>query len=152
MGYAIMLVGDRSAVHVAESRMPNATTGSPVWIDGHSEPDPPRRRPRASVTASPPPVPTRPPEQGEIDSGIASWYAGTVGWRIPHAAVPGGHCCERSYDAEVCSPKPNCITVAVVDACGCPGGRIIDLSRSALDVLRLDPLRGLYQVTVERLP
>jgi hypothetical protein len=87
--------------------------------------------------------------------GAATWYFGTRGYAgIPHVAMPGARYLPRGRTApraRVCAAG-RCITVRVVDACGCHRGsgraRVVDMSTTALRRLGLDPARGVYRVRV----
>jgi len=94
--------------------------------------------------------------------GVASWYCCTVGYEgkavvaLPGARyVPAGEApwarvevCVRQDDVERCGVFP------VVDSCGCPDGRIVDLSIEAASRSRrdgglgLDLSRGIWPATV----
>ena len=77
-------------------------------------------------------------------SGIASWY-----WDGPglYAAMPGWRFGDRPYELVVRAGRRS-VVVTVRDACGCPGGRLIDLSGEAF--ARLAPRStGLLRVTIE---
>lgn len=80
--------------------------------------------------------------------GTASWYDDGPGF---YAAVPSYRWGDPVYAIEVCRADDpgRCATVAVRDFCGCPDGRIIDLSPAAF--ARLAPLeRGLVGVVIRR--
>ncbi len=112
--------------------------------------------PRAAVRAA-----TRPAKlwsqlrRGLTVRGAATWYFGTRGYAgIAHVAMPGARYLPRGANgprARVCAGG-RCITVRVVDACGCRAGtrkaRVADLSVATLRRLGLDPRRGVYQVRV----
>jgi len=112
--------------------------------------------PRAAVRAA-----TRPAKlwsqlrRGLTVRGAATWYFGTRGYAgIAHVAMPGARYLPRGANgprARVCAGG-RCITVRVVDACGCRAGtrkaRVADLSVTTLRRLGLDPRRGVYQVRV----
>lgn len=89
--------------------------------------------------------------------GVATWYCCTKGYdgqavvALPGARyVPAGRTtesvrvCVRQDDLERCGVFP------VVDFCGCPGNRIVDLSTTAARSLDLDLSRGIWPATVER--
>ena len=90
--------------------------------------------------------------------GVATWYCCTRGYdgqavvALPGARyVPAGRTtesvrvCVRQDDLERCGVFP------VVDFCGCPGDRIVDLSTTAARSLGLDLSRGIWPATVERI-
>ncbi len=83
-----------------------------------------------------------------VYSGIASWYADP---KAPqgsfYGAVPGyrGH----PFYVTVRKGKRH-IRVRVADSCGCPGGRVIDLSWNAFVHLGVPLSRGLTTVIIER--
>lgn len=82
-------------------------------------------------------------------TAIASWYPGSAGFLgTVHAAMPGAWYGRFNWIARVCTAT-ECLPIPVVDRCGCPGGRLIDLSLPAVRALGLDPARGLYTVSVE---
>lgn len=91
------------------------------------------------------------------DHGVATWYCCTRGYdgqavvALPGARyVPAGRptervrVCVRQDDVKRCGVFP------VVDYCGCPGDRIVDLSTTAAQSLDLDLSRGIWPATVER--
>lgn len=86
-----------------------------------------------------------------ISAGIASWYADPGARQGSfYAAMPGyryGHpfyVWVRPYNRS--TPR---IRVLVQDSCGCPGGRVIDLSWRLFS--QFAPLsRGLTKVVIER--
>lgn len=112
------------------------------------EDSPIRTSDTGQVTAGAP-LPSPAARAGTSDSlatgGIASWYDDGPGL---YAAVPGWHFGDTRYQLTVClRQSSSCVTVTVRDFCGCPGGRVIDLSPAAFR--RLAPLsRGLIFVTV----
>ena len=94
---------------------------------------------------------------GAPDRGIATWYCCTRGYdgqavvAMPGARyIPAGRptqrvrVCVRQDDVKRCGVFP------VVDFCGCPGERIVDLSTTAAHQLDLDLSRGIWPATVER--
>lgn len=104
---------------------------------------------------SPSPAITEPPA---IEGGIASYCAPTPtqclrwGGQAKLGAVHSFRFGDRPYRVKVCRQEgePACVTVTIVSYCGCPDGRVIDLSPYAFR--RLAPLwRGLVPVTVEEL-
>lgn len=85
------------------------------------------------------------PPTDTLRTGIATWYRDPRKSGL-YAAVPGWHWGDTPYRLRVCGGR-GCVTVTVSDACGCPGGRIIDLSPLAFS--RLAPLsKGVLRVTV----
>ena len=85
--------------------------------------------------------------QPAASSGIASWHDDGPGL---YAAVPGWHFGDQPYRLVV-SAGSSSVVVEVRDACGCPRGRLIDLSPAAF--ARLAPLSaGLVRVTITRSP
>jgi hypothetical protein len=94
-----------------------------------------------------------------VSTGLASWYRDTS---LPadglYAAAPGWRFGQTPYPVAVCAfteGRSRCVTVFVQDACGCPNGRVIDLSPAAFsnpkDGLGVPLSVGLVRVTVERL-
>ena len=88
--------------------------------------------------------------------GIATWYCCTKGYdgqavvALPGARyVPAGRPTEK---VRVCvrQETTRCGVFPVVDFCGCPGDRIVDLSTTAARSLGLDLSRGIWPATVER--
>ena len=103
----------------------------------------------AAATTDPSPATSR---------GIASYCAPTPthcqswGGGAMLGAVSSFRWGDRPYDVRVCraDARTRCTVVTVVSFCGCPDGRVIDLSPAAFR--RLAPLSaGLVRVTVERL-
>ena len=91
-----------------------------------------------------------PPGRSELDgssiTGIASWFDAGPGL---YAAVPSWRWGDEPYRLRV-TAGDRAVVVTVGDFCGCPGGRVIDLSADAFR--RLAPLSvGLVRVTVTRL-
>ncbi len=86
--------------------------------------------------------------------GLATWYCGagspcTRGYPGGMYAAAGSELQVgdwRGSRVTVCASK--CITVTLIDSCGCAGNRIIDLYREAFARLA-DPSRGVVAVTVE---
>jgi len=84
--------------------------------------------------------------------GTATWYGtgpgaghAAAGPELRRALGPGW----RGTTVQVCADR--CVTVVVDDWCGCPGGRVIDLSDE--DFARLAPLSvGVLRVTVSTGP
>lgn len=125
--------------------------------------EPARATPKASARASLPPKKpvssrsVRPSVAPASISGLASWYAGTpkfVG--TPHVALAyrlGGRFTGHiSRHVRVCVKGGLCKVFPVVDSCGCPSGRIVDLSLAALGKLKLSTGPGIYRVSMELLP
>jgi rare lipoprotein A (peptidoglycan hydrolase) len=76
--------------------------------------------------------------------GVASWY--DLKGPGLYAAMPEWRWGDPAFRARVCTDSA-CVTVTVNDHCGCPDGRVIDLSADAFR--RLAPLsQGLVRVTV----
>ncbi len=100
--------------------------------------------------------PTPPVKPDATMRGLASWYPTTRGWSsVPHVALPGARYVPFGQpvpwvtvtvilDGRVVSDR-----FPVVDWCGCPGGRIVDLSLGAVEALGLDPSRGLWPVILD---
>lgn len=86
--------------------------------------------------------------------GTASWYCGagspcTSGYPGGLYAAAGSELQVgdwRGSKVAVCAES--CVTVTLIDVCGCPGARVIDLYREAFAQLA-DPSRGVIPVTVE---
>lgn len=88
--------------------------------------------------------------------GVATWYCCTRGYdgqavvALPGARyVPAGRPTDK---VRVCvrQETERCGVFPVVDFCGCPGDRIVDLSTTAAHQLDLDLSRGIWPATVER--
>ena len=88
--------------------------------------------------------------------GVATWYCCTRGYdgqavvALPGARyVPAGRPTDK---VRVCvrQETERCGVFPVVDFCGCPGNRIVDLSATAARSLELDLSRGIWPATVER--
>lgn len=98
--------------------------------------------PTATAGRSPQPTP-RPSGAAVSVSGFASWYDAGPGL---YAALPGPWRPHRRI--LVCGPDGECVGgIPVVTSCGCPGGRMVDLSRDLF--MRFAPLsQGLVRVTM----
>lgn len=96
----------------------------------------------ATAGRSPQPTP-RPSGPGVSVSGIASWYDAGPGL---YAALPGPWMPHRKL--LVCGPDGECLGgIPVVTSCGCPGGRVVDLSPGLF--ARFAPVSaGLVRVTM----
>jgi hypothetical protein len=154
---AAFLAGSLAGRTLASTPRPDAhaipaphPSDPPALVVGR-QPDP-ERRTEASALASPSPLPRRKPERAgdQTAAGIASWFAtGPDG--LYAAAGPalrqrlGRYW--RGAKVSVCTANGRCVSVRINDWCGCPGGRLIDLSDEAF--ARLAALsRGLIRVTV----
>lgn len=83
--------------------------------------------------------------------GTASWYDDGPGY---YAAVHSWHWHDTPYRVLVTAPSGRSVVVTVRDYCGCPGGRVIDLSPAAFRQLAGQPGQGvglIRGVTVTRL-
>lgn len=110
----------------------------PDPVPGGASPSPAAlRRPSADPTAAV-------VHAGDIE-GLASWYV-WPGHDGLYAALPGPW--KPGRTVMVCGPDSECFGgIPVVTSCGCPGGRVIDLSPTAFG--RLAPLAvGLTRVTL----
>ena len=91
---------------------------------------------------------------GSVTTGVASWYCGagspcTRGYPDGMYAAAGPELRVgdwRGSVVTVCAGR--CVDVTLIDSCGCPGARIVDLYRSAFARIA-DPGRGVVGVTVE---
>jgi hypothetical protein len=104
----------------------------------------------SSVRQVPEPVrgPKGEPAPGAVPVlGVASWYAapGSVAAAGPALRRALGHW--RGQLVTVISRDGNRVTVRLTDWCGCPHGRVIDLSDPAFAVLAPLPV-GIVRVTV----
>ena len=153
----------------AEARaLDAAASEAPVALTASEAPAPPAAAAQPAPAAAQPAAPraavraaTRPAKlwsqlrRGLTVRGAATWYFGTRGYAgIAHVAMPGARYLPRGANgprARVCAGG-RCVTVRVVDACGCRAGtrkaRVADLSVATLRRLGLDPRRGVYQVRV----
>lgn len=96
------------------------------------------------VVVTPRPVVLAPPTSGAV--GPASWYDDPRKAGMYAAAGPALRVGDwRGRTVTVCAST--CFAVVLSDYCGCPGGRVIDLSSTAFS--RLAPLtQGVVRVTV----
>ena len=153
----------------AEARaLDAAASEAPVALTASEAPAPPAAAAQPAPAAAQPAAPraavraaTRPAKlwsqlrRGLTVRGAATWYFGTRGYAgIAHVAMPGARYLPRGTNgprARDCAGG-RCVTVRVVDACGCRAGtrraRVADLSVATLRRLGLDPRRGVYQVRV----
>ena len=109
----------------------------------------PTARQRGSIAAVEAPTP-KPEPRGATKTGKATWYCCTKGYGEGEMVAAAGSELRkgnwRGKKVEVCADR--CITVTLVDWCGCPGSRVIDLHPAAFS--RLAPLsRGVIPVTAE---
>ena len=90
---------------------------------------------------------------GKTIVGRASWYSGTRGYgTVAHVAMPGARYIRRGRSApraRICAGT-HCITVVVVDSCGCfahtSQSRVADLSLSVVQRLHLNPSKGIFKI------
>lgn len=109
----------------------------------------------ASAALAPAPAPAPEPTP-RILEGIASWYSYFAGQAAAGPALRDALGPDwRGSTVRVCAGAA-CVAVRLTDWCYCwPGTateRLIDLDVRSVVELGLDPARGLYHVTVERLP
>jgi rare lipoprotein A (peptidoglycan hydrolase) len=84
-------------------------------------------------------------------TGTASWYDDGPGF---YGAVHSWHWGDQPYRVKVTAPSGRSVTVTIRDYCGCPGGRLIDLSPEAFSQLAGQPGLGvglIRGVTVTRI-
>ena len=114
----------------------------------------PKTRPVAAV-GSVAPVAPAPTSSGQRVSGLATWFclpgvsACTSGYTGGMYAAAGAEIRIgnwRGRTVKVCG-NGNCIYVKLIDWCGCPGSRIIDLYHDAFSKLA-SPSKGYLAVTV----
>lgn len=84
--------------------------------------------------------------------GVASWFAAPTGTAAAGPALRralGAHWRGKIVETCLSNEPTRCIRVKLTDFCGCPGGRVIDISAGSF--ARLAPLSaGLVVVRVER--
>jgi hypothetical protein len=96
--------------------------------------------------------------RGYTVTGRASWYAGSTGYAgVAHIAMPGARYIRRGRSApraQVCV-RTRCLTVRVVDSCGCfvhtSRARVADLSLTVVRRLRLRTAAGVFRVRIKLL-
>lgn len=101
-------------------------------------------------------IPERAPH-AVVSTPVHSGLRGVASWLVaPSGTGAAGPALRRALGADwrgmrvrVTGPAGSTV-VRLTDFCGCPGGRIIDLARSSVLALGLNPARGLYRVTVVR--
>lgn len=151
---------DSAPIVPAESRTPERT-GAPIDpavaqpAERHRD-----RNPAVQATGSNPVrgANVGAPPRGHSLAGVASWYCGqgdgcTAGYPPSCACAAASARLRgvlgsgwRGRGVTVCAAA-RCLTVRLVDACGCPGGRLIDLYSSVFR--QLAPLvAGLVKVRV----
>jgi hypothetical protein len=112
----------------------------------------------AAPWSAPHPGPSTAPVSGAPLHGTATWYCGsgspcTSGYQPGDliAAIDRKDSPYRKGDRVRVTHDGRAVTVRIVDVCGCPGRRVIDLSAAAF--ARLAPLgRGVIPVTLEEAP
>ena len=113
-----------------------STVGAPLTIGPRNVHEPSSIHPAPSISEM----------TAAIASGLASWWSIGPGLYV---ALPG-YRDGTTVHVKVCRGSA-CITAPVWTQCGCPGGRIVDLSADLFR--RFAPLSlGLIVVTLERLP
>lgn len=136
--YGIVSAAPRTASEVVVPASPPARSGAPLE-DSRAPSTSAALDGQASAGGAPLP-------DGSSITGIASWYDAGPGL---YAAVPSWRWGDAPYRVRV-TAGGRAVVVTVGDFCGCPGGRVIDLSADAF--ARLAPLsQGLVRVTVTRL-
>lgn len=145
--YGIVSAASRPA-HASEGRAlrDGGPTGAPLTLPSSDEPRSGGPVVQAGSGNPLAPSPSSPMPDGSSITGIASWYDAGPGL---YAAVPTWRWGDEPYRVRVTAGHRS-VVVTVLDFCGCPGGRVIDLSADAF--ARLAPLSaGLVRVTITRL-
>lgn len=148
IGLLLGLVVGRASASRSASVIPAASSRAMVGELDPTRPEAPNRSDASPSLAPAVVMATSGPSSGPTSTpgirfGIASWYDAGAGL---YAALPGPWRAGRHV--LVCGPDRSCLSLPVVTSCGCPGGRLIDLSADAFR--RFAPLSaGLVRVSVE---